>query len=102
MATPNQNPKFNLGRVVITPGAMAALIDSGQQPAKFLCRHQQGDWGDLSDDDKACNDAAIQFEGDVDRQDRILSGYRTAKGVKIWVITEYDRSVTTLLLPEEY
>ena len=95
-------PRFQLGQIVATPGALSAIADAGQQPAEFLARHVMGDWGELDDDDKNSNDAAIAHEGDVDQQDRLLSAYRTSKGVKIWVITERDRSVTTLLLPEEY
>src|SRR4051812_35894469 len=94
--------KFKLGKTLITPGAMSAIADSGQQPDEFIVRHATGDWGDLDEGDKTLNDAAIAHEGDVDRQERILSAYRTKKGVKIWVITEWDRSVTTVLLPEEY
>jgi hypothetical protein len=99
---PSKLCRFELGETVMTPGASAAIEDAGQQPAEFLAQHVTGDWGDLGADDKASNDSAIQHEGDVDRQDRILSAFQTAKGVKIWIITEYDRSVTTLLLPEEY
>ena len=95
-------PRFQLGQIVATPGAIDALSKSDQQPAEFLTRHINGDWGDLDAEDRQANDAAIAHEGDVDKQDRILSAYRTAKNVKIWVISEYDRSVTTLLLPEEY
>jgi len=99
---PASKPRFQLGQIVATPGAIDALSKSGQQPAEFLARHVMGDWGELDEEDRQSNDAAIAHEGDVDRQDRILSAYRTSKGVKIWVITERDRSVTTLLLPEEY
>jgi hypothetical protein len=56
----------------------------------------------LSEDDMKSNESAIAHEGDVDKQDRILPSYHTSKGTKIWMITECDRSVTTLLLPEEY
>lgn len=99
---PSRLIRFRLGQIVATPGALSAVADANQQPAEFLARHITGDWGDLCDDDKKSNDAAIQNEGDVSRQDRILSAYMTKKDVRIWVITEYDRSVTTLLLPEEY
>jgi hypothetical protein len=95
-------PRFTLGQVISTPGALSAIADSDQNPAEFLAQHVTGDWGELNQEDKASNDAAIEHEGDVDRQGRILSEYRTGKGVKIWVISEADRSVTSLLLPEEY
>ena len=99
---PASKPRFSLGQIVATPGALSAIADAGQQPAEFLARHQRGDWGDLDADDKRANDAAIAHEGDPDRQDRILSAYRTSKGVRIWIISERDRSATTVLLPEEY
>ena len=94
--------KFRLGRIVATPGALAALEEAGQAPKQFLIRHQAGDWGDLDDEDRRANDRAIAHEDDPDRRDRVLSSYRTRCGTKVWVITEWDRSVTTLLLPEEY
>ena len=94
--------KFRLGRVVATPGALAALEEAGQAPEQFLTRHQAGDWGDLEGEDRRANDLAIAHEDDPDRRQRVLSSYRTRCGVKVWVITEWDRSVTTLLLPEEY
>jgi hypothetical protein len=88
--------KFVLGQLVATPGALHALEEAGQSPMEFLARHQMGDWGDLGDEDKKEN------EFSVSRQLRILSAYNLTTGVKIWVITEADRSVTTILLPEEY
>ena len=95
-------PRFDLGRILITPGAAQVLEDVGQQPIEYLSRHIRGDWGDLAAGDSKANDVACQFEGDVNRQERIMSSYKTSKSVKIWVITEWDRSMTTLLLPEEY
>lgn len=89
-------PKFPLGQVVATPGALEALEESAQSPLDFLHRHVAGDWGLVDKDDQAANDVALQ-EGS-----RILSAYKTLKGVKIWVITEADRSSTCILLPEEY
>ena len=94
--------RFRLGRMVATPGAQAALTEAGQLPLVFLARHMTGDWGELDADDKRANDEACAHEGDLERQGRILSAYKTRLGVKVWVITEFDRSVTTLLLPEEY
>lgn len=96
------SPQFSLGRILATPGALEALKQSGEQPAKFLSRHARGDWGELCDEDCRANDQAIAFEGNPVRQTRILSAYRTIGGVKIWIITEADRSATTILLPEEY
>jgi hypothetical protein len=87
---------FPLGQVVATPGALDALQEAGQHPLELLRRHQAGDWGDLSEEDKAEN------EFSVDKELRIFSAYILTTGVKIWVITEADRSYTTLLLPAEY
>ncbi len=88
--------KFPLGQTVSTPTALEALKDSGQSPALFINRHVSGDWGEVDEDDKQANEDAL-IHGD-----RILSAYRTTLGVKIWVITEADRSSTCILLPEEY
>jgi len=87
---------FALGQLVATPGALEALERTGQSPVEFLRRHQGGDWGELCDADKRENEIARNNDF------RILSAYRTAKDVRLWVITEADRSATTLLLPEEY
>ena len=91
-----QQARFPLGRVVATPGALEALAEAGQSAIKFIRRHQVGDWGDLPDEDKREN------EFSVDRDLRIFSAYHIARGVKLWIITEFDRSVTTMLLPSEY
>ena len=88
--------KFELGRIVSTPTALEAINASGQTPEFFLDRHVKGDWGDVCDEDKAANEQAL-----VDGE-RILSAYKTLLGVRIWVITEADRSSTCILLPEEY
>jgi hypothetical protein len=88
--------RFPLGRVVATPGALRALEKGNQNPFEFLARHQAGDWGDLCEEDKREN------EFSVENGFRILSAYRTRNNTRIWVITEADRSATTLLLPEEY
>lgn len=88
-------PKFSLGRIVATPAALYRIKELGHEPSLYLQRHQGGDWGDCCDEDKASNDAALE------NGTRLLSVYATEKG-KLWVITEWDRSVTTILLPEEY
>ncbi len=86
-----------LGRLVMTPGFRDAMLVNGQSPTPFVLRHSQGDWGEeLDDEDKAANDRAAK-EGE-----RLLSVYRLADGTRFWIITERDRSATTLLLPEEY
>jgi len=90
-------PLFASGQIVATPGALDLLERSGHSPGALLRRHLTGDWGDLCADDKARNDAALE-EGF-----RLHSAYSLGSaGEKIWVITEADRSVTTLLLPGEY
>jgi hypothetical protein len=89
-------PRFPLGRIVATPGALRALEQANQNPFEFLARHQGEDWGELCEEDKREN------EFSVPNGFRILSAYRTRNDVRIWVITEADRSVTTLLLPHEY
>jgi hypothetical protein len=91
-----------LGRTVATPGALAALEQSGESPATFLGRHVIGDWGGVSADDAKLNDEAVAHEGDADRQERVLSSYVTTAGEKLWIITEADRSSTCILLPDEY
>lgn len=87
---------FELGRVVATPGALKALEESGENPHRYLGRHVTGDWGELSQADKAANTLALATG------ERILSSYRTSRNVKLYVITEADRSSTCILLPEEY
>lgn len=87
---------FKLGRVVATPGALRLLEKSGEAPFLFLGRHVTGDWGELCRKDRAANTLALVTG------ERIFSSYRTAKGAKLWIITEADRSSTCLLLPEEY
>jgi hypothetical protein len=89
-------PLFSLGQVVATPGALAALEKAGQGPLDFLSRHIHGDWGDLCDEDRKENQLSLE------RGFRLLSSYRTLADVKLYVITEADRSVTTILLPAEY
>jgi len=85
-----------IGAIVATPGALAALQKAEQQPGEFLTRHVNREWGDLSDEDRKENDYSLEHGF------RLLSAYRTQAGDKLWIITESDRSVTTLLLPEEY
>ncbi len=89
-------PKFSTGRIVATPDALETIAANGESPATFLARHVQGDWGDLCEEDRRLNDQAL-----VDGS-RIFSAYLTAKGERIWVITEADRSSTCLLRPENY
>jgi hypothetical protein len=87
---------FDLGQLVATRGALAALEEAGQTPLEFVRRHQCGDFGEVCEADKRENELSIK------RGYRILSAYRTSAGVRLWLITEADRSATTLLLPSEY
>ena len=88
--------KFPLGRLAATPGALEALAASGQTAEFLFARHASGDWGEVNEEDQKLNDEAL-IHGD-----RLLSAYRTLRGVKLWVITEGDRSSTVALLPQEY
>lgn len=88
--------RFSPGDVYITPGAAEALNEAKEMARDFLLRHLSGDWGEVCDQDRAENEFSIE------RHLRILSAYRTKRGVRLWLITEADRSCTTLLLPEEY
>jgi hypothetical protein len=94
--SPHITKRFPLGEIVATPGALSVLEKSGQSPLLFLIRHARGDWGEVGKEDWMANDEGLENGG------RLLSAYRTSLGERIWVITEWDRSVTTLLLPDEY
>jgi hypothetical protein len=87
---------FPMGRIHITPEALAALIGQALIEKTYLLRHVHGDWGEVGQEDWALNDRAL-----VDGS-RILSAYTTERGIRIWIITEADRSSTTILLPDEY
>jgi hypothetical protein len=94
-------PKFPLGQIVTTPGALEALEKAGQTAIEFLQRHARGDWGDVCEEDRQANDHAL-IDGS-----RIVSAYRTSLGQKLWIITEAaddagNRAATTILLPSEY
>jgi hypothetical protein len=91
-----KKPLFQLGQVVATPGALEALKAAGDDLAAYLNRHAVGDWGDLDEADKRENELSVA------RGLRLLSAYRLSNDTKIWIITEADRSATTLLLPSEY
>lgn len=89
-------PLFSLGQIVATPGALALLEKAQKSPSEFLLRHLRGDWGDLCQDDKAENELSLKHGF------RLLSSYPVTDTETLWIITEADRSVTTLLLPAEY
>ena len=95
------NAKFSPGRVVATPGVLDALEVSGQTFDFFLEKHLSGDWGEVDSEDQKANDQALLDGG------RLLSSYRTLKGVVVWVLTEAEgdggvRASTCLTLPSEY
>ncbi|MBI5434895.1 MAG: hypothetical protein HZA52_18830 [Planctomycetes bacterium] len=85
---------MSLGRLLVTAGARSEI--SNDDVLLALSRHVRGDWGELDPDDKAANDRALAMGG------RLLSAYRGGNGRRFWVITEWDRSATTVLLPEDY
>jgi hypothetical protein len=89
-------PKFALGQTVMTQGAATAFTTTGDHPFSFLARHVYGDWGEISEEDAAENEISVT------QGFRVLSAYTLSDGTRIWIITEADRSVTTILLPEEY
>lgn len=89
-------PKFSLGQVVATPGALEALATNNQDALEFLNRHSTGDWGELDAHDWMENEYSLTHGL------RLLSAYTLRDGTRLWIITEADRSATTLLLPSEY
>jgi len=96
MQKTERKPLFDLGQLVATPGALAALEKSGQSPVEFFSRHVTGDWGEIPEEDRKEN----QFS--LEKGFRLISSYRTTANDVVWVITESSRSHTTLLLPQEY
>ena len=88
--------RFPLGRIVATPGALGALKQTGETPGLFLKRHVTGDWGEVDEEDCRENELSVV------QRCRLLSAYTLSNGTKLWIITEADRSATTLLLPSEY
>ena len=93
-AEPARTVGFAPGRIVITRGALDAL--DGNDVHACIARHAGGDWGDVCPEDKQANEDALKVGA------RLLSAYHTDSGRKFWIITEADRSATTVLLPEEY
>ncbi len=84
-----------LGRIVATPGALELLREAGEDPLRYLARHASGDWGDLFPHDRRENERSLRHGW------RLHSSYPVGEKT-IWIITEADRSVTTILLPEDY
>jgi hypothetical protein len=106
----NSEPRFPLGRTVATPAALTLLDRHGVSPSTLLARHQTGDWGDVGADDARSNDEALKLGN------RLLSVYRLLdaavldtmtsderrRSPRVWIITERDFSVTTILTPDDY
>jgi hypothetical protein len=88
---------LSLGRIFASVGAIGAFAEAlDESPDSFLSRHVNGDWGELDNDDRKANEYALRHGL------RVLSVYRLSTGVEIWLLTESDRSSTTILLPSEY
>ncbi len=96
-----KNPKFKLGKIVATPGALKVLKDAGVNPISLVARHQAGDWGKICEEDTEANNQAIENERDKDKRQRVMSVYLVGNET-IYIITEHDRSVSTLLRSCEY
>ena len=86
--------KFRLGRIVSTPNALSQLTH--EDILLGIRRHQSGDWGEVTEHDRQANERALI------EHTRLLSVYHAESGIKFWLITEADRSATTVLLPEDY
>lgn len=91
------NLRFPAGEIVVTAGVDELIHQGRLNPNEYLRRHLSGDWGDLDEPDRLQNDVALESG-----EDRLFSSYQVAPDLKLWIITEWDRSVTTLLLPDEY
>lgn len=87
---------FEPGALTITQAAWDALTERGHDPLGVLRRHCRGDWSGLSEQDRAANIAALRDGG------RVFSSYGVVAGLRVWIITEADRTRTTILLPGEY
>jgi hypothetical protein len=88
-------PLFEVGEIVMTPGAVAALRTNGKSPGGFLFRHECGDWGDVPPKIATANQSGLECGH------RIISSFRMDDGRAIWVITRSDRALTEVLLPSE-
>lgn len=94
MAKERSTRRFSLGQIVITRNAYDTL--SRRDTLSALARHASADWGDVCEEDWGFNNASLEDDS------RVLSAYSTPDGIRFWIITEWDRSVTTILLPEDY
>jgi len=110
MSTPSNSttpaaPRFELGQLCQTPGAQTVLQRYRVNPFLLIGRHLQGDWGDVCEEDARANEEALREGARVLSADTLpppVSVDEILAPAKVWVITEADRSVTTILLPEEY
>ncbi len=89
-------PRFKLGRIFATPTALEVIAEARVSIIDLLIRHIRGDWGDLSESDRQQNELSVEAGL------RLLSSYVLPGGQTVWVITEWDRSSTTFLLPRDY
>ena len=89
-------PRLKPGRLFTTPSALEVLRAANVSVGDLLTRHLRGDWGDLTAEDRKQNDLALETGL------RVLSSYALPGNGKVWIITEWDRSVTTVLLPDDY
>lgn len=96
LASSSGTPLLPLGQVLATSGALALLRSLQLTPLRFVLRHMAGDWGDVCEEDRYTNAEAL-VQGA-----RVMSVYELGPTQRLWIITEADRSSTTLLLPEEY
>jgi len=94
MAKPK--PLFPFGRICITPGVQDLIENDNLDPLPYMLRHLSGDWGELDSSDKKLNNDALKYGA------RIFSSYQLDEFCKIWIITEADRSSTTILFRSEY
>ena len=90
-----EKPKFSLGRTVATPAAIQFIQEHGVDHNRIMTRHHFGDWGDVCEEDRRQNEWALKHG------ERLMSVYNFDAGA-VWIITERDRSATTILLPEDY
>jgi hypothetical protein len=96
MTSPPTIPLFPAGQIIATPGALALLEQANKSPLEILSRHLRGDWGDLCQEDRTENELGLKHGF------RLMSSYRVSETETVWVITEADRSATTILLPTDY
>jgi hypothetical protein len=96
MTTNYDSAHFPVGQPVITPAAQAALKAAGMSAALLLARHVQADWGEVGTEDRLQNELALLLGM------RLFSRYMLRGGGMVWIITEADRSVTTIMLPDDY